>query len=205
MLTVIIVILHHNGGVLYIIIVFIYSAKYGCYSLLDISRKEILTLNLVQVCVEGNHLQYYLCVLQRYCNKPISINNKMLSSYLYGTAVVVIHHIVYKCHRNISRAKSTILQCYSFQTSGNSNAMEMAGLKLCLKQVFDWRMQIANFISDRHIQIRAFMRDTYGLGRKQQMMANPTIRHYLDVQQKVWHIHNSIVCQLEPSKFIICW
>ena len=65
--------------------------------------------------------------------------------------------------------------------------MEMEGFKLALNQLFDWGLQVANFISDRHIQIRAYMRDTYGCDRKQNMRTNPEITHYLDV----WHVAKS--------------
>lgn len=66
--------------------------------------------------------------------------------------------------------------------------MEMEGLKLCLNQLFDWQVPVANFVSDRHIQIRAYMRDNYGPLRKQQMLSNPEISHYLDI----WHVAKSM-------------
>ena len=59
--------------------------------------------------------------------------------------------------------------------------MELAGLKLCLSEVLDsWKLKVENYISDRHIQIRAYMRDTYGSNRKEPA-SKPYIKHYLDV------------------------
>lgn len=61
--------------------------------------------------------------------------------------------------------------------------MEMIGLKECLQELLvDWKLSISDFISDRHIQIRAFLRDTYGSKRKDQ--SKPLIRHFLDI----WHV-----------------
>ena len=70
---------------------------------------------------------------------------------------------------------------------GNSNAMEMIGFKQCLGQVFAWKLKIDAFVSDRHMQIRAFMRDTYGPNRKAEFKDNPEIIHYLDT----WHTAKS--------------
>ena len=76
---------------------------------------------------------------------------------------------------------------FPLQTKGNSNAMEILGLKLCLEQLFEWDIKPDNFISDRHMQIRAFMRDTYGPNRKAANRNNPEIIHYLDI----WHVAKS--------------
>ena len=65
--------------------------------------------------------------------------------------------------------------------------MEMEGLKMGLSQMFDWKLKIESFVSDRHIQIRAFLRDTYGPNRKSGCRLNPEIIHYLHA----WHVANS--------------
>lgn len=73
-----------------------------------------------------------------------------------------------------------------FQTTGNSNAMEMKGLKECLHEVLtEWKILVTEFISDRHIQVRAYMRDNYGKNRKDR--TNLEITHYLDI----WHVAKS--------------
>lgn len=78
------------------------------------------------------------------------------------------------------------------QTAGNSNAMEMIGFKQCMGQVLDWKLKVDALVSDRHIQIRAYMRDTYGAGRKRENTGNPEITHYLDI----WHVAKSkrLIC-----------
>ena len=63
--------------------------------------------------------------------------------------------------------------------------MEMEGFKKCLEKVFQWKLPVSAFVSDRHIQIRAYMRDSYGQKRKDN--SNPQIDHYLDI----WHVAKS--------------
>ena len=64
--------------------------------------------------------------------------------------------------------------------------MEIAGFKKCMSQILtNWKLKMESFVSDRHIQIRAYMRDTYGADRKNK--AVPYIKHYLDV----WHVAKS--------------
>ena len=65
--------------------------------------------------------------------------------------------------------------------------MKMEGLKMGLGQIFYWKLKIESFITDRHIQIKAFLRGTYGPNRKSGCRLNPEIVHYLDV----WHVANS--------------
>ena len=63
--------------------------------------------------------------------------------------------------------------------------MEMEGFKKCLNRLFQWKLEITAFISDRHIQFRAHMRDTYDTLRKN--TKNPHIQHFLDI----WHVAKS--------------
>lgn len=73
--------------------------------------------------------------------------------------------------------------------------MELAGLKECLSEVIEhWNLTVSDFITDRHLQIRKYMRETYGTQRKD---ANkPPINHWLDV----WHCAKGIM-QLLSSCF----
>ena len=61
----------------------------------------------------------------------------------------------------------------------------MEGFKKCLNRLFQWKLEITAFLSDRHIQIRAHMRDTYDTLRKN--TKNPHIQHFLDI----WHVAKS--------------
>jgi hypothetical protein len=64
--------------------------------------------------------------------------------------------------------------------------MEFTGLKTCLHKILsDWKLSIECLVTDRHRQIRAYMRDTYGPSRK--VAANPEITHYVDI----WHCAKS--------------
>jgi hypothetical protein len=64
--------------------------------------------------------------------------------------------------------------------------MELAGMKECMKELLeDWKVRVDAFVTDRHIQIRAYMRDTYGEHRKNRN--NPHVKHYLDM----WHVAKS--------------
>ena len=64
--------------------------------------------------------------------------------------------------------------------------MEMRGFRETLKQVLtNFRVQISGFISDRHIQIRKYMRETHGHQRKDQ--SQPQIDHFIDA----WHCAKS--------------
>lgn len=65
--------------------------------------------------------------------------------------------------------------------------MEMIGMKACLKEILsDWKLSVDFFVTDRHIQIRAYMRDTYGPNRKDKSL--PLIHHRLDI----WHVAKSM-------------
>lgn len=84
------------------------------------------------------------------------------------------------------------------QTKGNSNAMEMIGFKEGMMQVLNvWKLKVKNMITDRHIQIRAYMRDVYGVARKQ--AGGPIITHYLDI----WHVAKSKYSNYNILYFII--
>ena len=64
--------------------------------------------------------------------------------------------------------------------------MELEGFKACFNEVLHkWKLQIGTFISDRHLQIRKYMRETFGANRK--CIQQPRIHHYLDV----WHVAKS--------------
>lgn len=63
--------------------------------------------------------------------------------------------------------------------------MELEGFKACFFQILQgWNLQIDVFISDRHLQIRKYMREVYGENRK---TLENRIFHYLDV----WHVAKS--------------
>lgn len=69
-----------------------------------------------------------------------------------------------------------------FQTKGNSNAMELAGFKECVTEVVNkWGLNVGEIITDRHIQVRKFMRETFG--PEQIDKSTPAIKHWIDV----WH------------------
>ena len=75
------------------------------------------------------------------------------------------------------------LHCLQLQTTGNSNTMELTGMKACFEELLkDWDVNIDAFVTDRHIQIRAYMRENYGLHRKNK--DNPYVKHSLDI----WHV-----------------
>lgn len=64
--------------------------------------------------------------------------------------------------------------------------MEMRGLKECLNEVLQiWKLEVKDFISDRHIQVRKHLREQYGSERLDKR--NPHINHYLDI----WHVAKS--------------
>ena len=64
--------------------------------------------------------------------------------------------------------------------------MEIAGAKAALKEIVDsWKLQVSAFVTDRHPQIRKWMRETFGEGREDQRQ--PLIRHFFDA----WHIAKS--------------
>ena len=48
-------------------------------------------------------------------------------------------------------------------------------------QIFDWKLNMESFISDRYIQIRGFLRETYGPNCKSGCRLDPEIIHYFDV------------------------
>ena len=87
------------------------------------------------------------------------------------------------------------------QTQGNSMAMELAGLKECLHDVLNkLKLRVATFISDRHVQVRKYMRETYGENRHNQQA--PQIKHYFDI----WHVAKGELYSLWLQSFLsITW
>lgn len=74
------------------------------------------------------------------------------------------------------------------QSQGNSNAMELIGFKEALHDILvEWKLRVHEFTSDRHMQIRKYMRETYGENRKDK--SQPLIHHYFDL----WHCAKSML------------
>lgn len=58
-------------------------------------------------------------------------------------------------------------------------------MKECLEEVVTkWKLIMKHLITDRHPQIRAFMRDFHGPLRKKAAKSNPLIIHYF----YLWHV-----------------
>lgn len=61
--------------------------------------------------------------------------------------------------------------------------MELEGLKACLNELFKkLKIKCSTFISDRHVQVRKYMREMYGGNRKD--LKQPFIKHCFDI----WHV-----------------
>lgn len=64
--------------------------------------------------------------------------------------------------------------------------MEVLGFKSNMKQLLqDWCLPVGSIITDRHIQLRAYMRENYS--EKRRNKENPHITHYLNI----WHVAKS--------------
>lgn len=69
-------------------------------------------------------------------------------------------------------------------------------MKSCFKEILStWKLRITNFISDRHPQMRKYMRDTYGDNRANRRTR--AISHFFDV----WHVAKGKIEQ--NSQFLL--
>ena len=74
---------------------------------------------------------------------------------------------------NISTNEILDFYVVHVSAAGNSARMEKRGLEILLDKVKSYNLQINSITTDRHVQIRAFMKNE-----------NPDIKHQFDV----WHL-----------------
>lgn len=87
-----------------------------------------------------------------------------------------------------------VLSVELIQTTGNSTAMELIGLKASMQELLHTRMlRIKAFVTDRHVQVRKYMRENFG--EKRQDKNQPYIRHHFDL----WHVAKGLRKELNKA------